>query len=165
MRRPSVGRIDDGGVGVDLSQLLVQRADPDLGESPLPSGPHGRVGGRECPLVEQRLDVHHRTADHDRHRTTARDGLDVGSGRLLVAGDGRGLGDLEDVELVVRDAAALGDGQFRGADVHPAVQLHGVGVHDLAADAFGHRERQRGFTGAGRADDRDRSHGRQTPTK
>ena len=27
--------------------------------------------------------------------------------RLLVAGDGRGLGDVEDVELVVRDAARV----------------------------------------------------------
>ncbi len=60
------------------------------------------------------------------------DGLDVGGRGLLVAGDGRGLGDVEDVELVMRDAATLGRGQLRGADVHAAVELHGVGVHDLA---------------------------------
>ena len=31
---------------------------------------------------------------------------------LLVSGDGGGLGDVEDVELVVRDAAPLGNGSF-----------------------------------------------------
>ena len=41
-----------------------------------------------------------------------RDGLDVGGGGLLVSGDGRGLGDVEDVELVVRDAAPLGGGSL-----------------------------------------------------
>ena len=84
------------------------------------------------------------------------DRLDVGGGGLLVARDRRRLGDVEDVELVVRDAATLGDRQLRGADVHAAVELHRVGVHDLAAARrFGDGERQRGLAGAGRADDRD----------
>ena len=86
----------------------------------------------------------------------AGDGLDVGGGGLLVARDGRGLGDVEHVELVVRDAAALGDGELGGADVHAAVQLHGVGVDDLAAEAFGDVQGQRRLAGAGRPDDRDR---------
>ena len=158
--------MEDAAAASIRASSACKPTDTDLGEPPLPFGPHGRVGGRECPLVEQRLDVHHRTADHDRHCTAAGDGLDVGRGRLLVAGDGRGLDDVEDVELVVRDAAALGNGQFRGADVHAAVELHGVGIHDFTADPFGHRQRQRGLTRAGRADDRDRpAHGCQTPTK
>ena len=46
------------------------------------------------------------------------------------------------------------------ADVHAAVQLHGVGVDDLGraavgAQRLGEVERQRGLAGAGRADDRD----------
>ena len=65
-----------------------------------------------------------------------RDPLDVGGRVLLVAGDGRRLGDVQHVELVVRDAAAFGDGQLRGTDVHPAVELHGVGVDDLTAEPF-----------------------------
>lgn len=90
----------------------------------------------------------------------------------LVAGDGRGLGDVEDVELVVRDAAAGVDGQLGGADVHPAVELHRVGVDDLGAEwpePFGDVQRQLGLAGAGGADDRQWPHGRrhscQAPAK
>ena len=43
------------------------------------------------------------------------------------------LGHVEHVEQVVRDAAALRDRQLGGADVHAAVDLHRVGVDDLAA--------------------------------
>ena len=42
----------------------------------------------------------------------------------------------------MRDAAALGGRQLGGADVHAAVELHGVGVHDLAAEPLGDVERQ-----------------------
>ncbi len=103
--------------------------------------------------------------DDDRHRTAFRDGLDVCRRRLLIAGDRRGLGDIQHVELVVRDPATLGDRQFCGADVHAAVELHRVGIHDLATDPLGHRQRQRRLSGAGRADDRERPHGCQTPAK
>ena len=69
----------------------------------------------------------------------------------------------------MRHTVPLGDRQFRGPDVHAAVELHGVGVHDFYADltaqALGHRQRQRRLSGAGRADDRERPHGCQTPAK
>jgi hypothetical protein len=68
---------------------------------------------------------------------------------------------------VVRDAPPLRDRQFSGTDVHAAVELHGVGVHDLSADCgaepLGHRECQRRLSGAGGADDRERSHSVNTP--
>ena len=76
--------------------------------------------------------------------------------------------DVEHVELVVRDASTLGRRQLGGADVHAAVQLHRVGVDDLAADPFGDVERQGALAGAGRPDDGDGAdgdHGVQTPTK
>ncbi len=49
MRRPSVGRIDAAGVGVDPGELGVQRADPDLGEPglPLAPAPRGSVAGND----------------------------------------------------------------------------------------------------------------------
>ena len=97
------------------------------------------------------------------------DRLDVGGGVLLVTRDGRGLGDVEDVELVMRDAAALRDGQFRGADVHAAVELHRVGVDDFragrAAEPLCDVKGQLRLAGAGRPDDRQRPHGCQTPAK
>ena len=56
---------------------------------------------------------------------------------------------------MVRDAAALGAGQLGGADVHAAVDLHRVGVDDLAAEPLGEVERQAGLAGRGRPDDGD----------
>ena len=75
---------------------------------------------------------------------------------LLIPADRRGLRDVEDVELVVRDPPPLGDRQFRGADVHAAVQLHGVGVDDLAAEPLRQVQRQRALARAGWSDDGDR---------
>ena len=132
MRRPSVGRIDDGGGGIDAGQLLCSRADPDLGRAAAPTwpAPPGRWPGNAHSSSSDWMYIIDPPTT-DRHRTAAGDGLDVRGGGLLVARDGRGLGDLEHVELVVRDAAALGDGQLGGADVHAAVELHRVGVHDF----------------------------------
>ena len=118
------------------------------------------------------MDVEHRTADDDRHRAAGRDRLDIRGGGLLIAGDGRGLGDVQHVELMVRDAAARFDGQLGGADVHTAVELHRIGVHNFGAtgaagklDPFCKVERQLRLAGARRADDRQRPHGCQTPAK
>src|SRR5665648_710983 len=58
----------------------------------------------------------------------------------LVARDGGVLADVEHVELVVRHPAPLGDGQLGGSDVHPAVQLHGVGVDHLPAEPLRERD-------------------------
>jgi len=62
---------------------------------------------------------------------------------------------------VVRDAASVGLGQLGGADVHAAVELHGVGVDHLAPTprAFlqpqGHLDGEIRLAHSGRADDRD----------
>jgi hypothetical protein len=40
---------------------------------------------------------------------------------------------------MVGDAAALLGRQLGGTDVHPTVELHGVGVDDLAAEALGQK--------------------------
>ena len=46
-------------------------------------------------------------------------------------------------------------GHLGGADVHPAVELRGVGADDLAAQPQGERDGEVGLAGGGRADDRD----------
>ena len=68
---------------------------------------------------------------------------------------------------MVFDAATPVERQFRGADVHAAVELHGVDVDDLAAEPFRQVESEVGLAGRGRADHRDRSdrgHGNHIPT-
>ena len=82
------------------------------------------------------------------------------AGRLLVPGDSRLVGDIEHVKEMVWDATSFAHRDLGGADVHAAVELHRVGVHDLgAAPALDKRggeiERKSGLAGAGRPDDGD----------
>lgn len=62
-------------------------------------------------------------------------GASVGAGADLVGGDAGLLAHGQDVDLVVGHAAALGEGQFGGADVHAAVELGGVGIDHLGSPA------------------------------
>jgi hypothetical protein len=85
----------------------------------------------------------------------ADDVIDRGAGQLLVAGHVRGPGHRPDVEQVVRHAAAAGFGLLGGADVHALVELHRIGVHDLAVQGAGQRDAQAGLAGGGRPHDGD----------
>ncbi|GAA2487618.1 hypothetical protein GCM10010393_18700 [Streptomyces gobitricini] len=53
------------------------------------------------------------------------------------------------------DAAALLGRQLGGADVHPPVELHGVGVDDFTAQLLGEVDAQIGLSGRRGADDGD----------
>ena len=46
------------------------------------------------------------------------------------------------------DPAALLAGNLGGADVHSDVELHGVGVHDLATEPLGEVQRETGLARA-----------------
>ncbi len=127
-----------------------------LGQLVLQPRPHGRVGAGEAQVVQDGLDVEAGPADQDGGAAGRQQVLDHGPGVPLVGGDRGGLGHVEHVEQVVRHALPLGLGHLGGADVHPPVQLHGVGVDHLAAAAQGQPHRQVGLSGGGGADDRDR---------
>ena len=60
-----------------------------------------------------------------------------------------------DVEQVMRHPATLRQRQFRGADVHAAVELHRIGVDDLAAEPPGKFHTQVALAGRGGTDDSD----------
>jgi len=83
------------------------------------------------------------------------DAVDRGAGQLLVVGDVRGPGHRPDVEQMVRHAVAGGLGLLGGADVHAPVELHRIGVHDLAGERAGQRDAQAGLAGGGRPDHGD----------
>ena len=87
----------------------------------------------EVPPREQGVDVQPGPA-HE-HGRFARGEQPVADrpGLLHIAGDGVVLPGLADVEHVVRDKGALFGRGLGGADVHAAVDLHGVGRDDLAA--------------------------------
>ena len=73
---------------------------------------------------------------------------DLPLGLIAEVGDARGVGDIEDVESVMRDAATLLGPELGGADVHAAVLLHRVAVDDFTAEAFGQIQRELRFAGA-----------------
>ena len=55
----------------------------------------------------------------------------------------------------MRHALPGGLGLLSRADVHAPVELHRIGVHDLATERAGQRDGQPGLAGGGRPDDRD----------
>jgi hypothetical protein len=81
------------------------------------------------------------------------------AGQLLVLGDGRALGHVPDIQQMVRHAVAFGLGELGRADVHPAVELHRVGVDHLAAELVRERDAEIRFAGRGRADHGDHQGG------
>jgi hypothetical protein len=54
---------------------------------------------------------------------------------------------------MMHHAAAFGRGRFRGADVHAAVELHGVGVNNFTVEKVRQRHRQLGLAGRRRSHD------------
>jgi hypothetical protein len=83
---------------------------------------------------------------------------DRGARPALVVGDRCGAGDLPDVEQVVRYAVPLVFAELCGADVHAAVELHRVGVDDLAVDGLRERDAESRLADSCWADNGD--HGR-----
>ena len=111
------------------------------------------VGTGEVEPVEHGARVERGPSDEHGRDSAASELGDERPGPLLERRDVGALGDVEQVEQVVRDAPALVDGHLRGADVHPGVQLHGVGVDHLTAETLGQVERQPGLAGRRRTDD------------
>ena len=64
------------------------------------------------------------------------------------------LGRIDDVDEMMRNAAALGSRDLVGADVEAAIDRGRIAVDDLAVEPLGERERQRALAGRGRPEDR-----------
>src|SRR5699024_9752514 len=106
-------------------------------------------------MVDGRAHVESGAADEDGTVTAAADIGDGGPGAGLEVLDVRLGGDVEGGAGWVRDPARLLDRQFRGADVHAAIELHRVRVDDLPAEVFGQVEREIRLPGGGGPDDGD----------
>ncbi|GAA1294770.1 hypothetical protein GCM10009647_006150 [Streptomyces sanglieri] len=55
----------------------------------------------------------------------------------------------------MRDGFAFGERQLRGADIHPPVELHGVGVDHFAVELLSKKYSQIGLSGRSGTDDGD----------
>ena len=152
----AVVRLDgSGGPWVDRAQLGEEGRDALRRQPPLEGAPDLGVGRRDLEAVEGGPHVEPGPTRDDRERATTQDVLDVAPRLSLVGGDARLLGDVEDVDLVVRDAVALPDRHLGGPDVHAPVELRRVGADDLAAEPLGERDGEVGLAGRRRPDDTD----------
>ena len=152
---PVAGQHRRRGGGVDGGQAGVQRRRSDGGQLRLQLRAQHRIGARELQLVHHRLHVQPRAADQHRGATGAAQVLDDRPRRPLVGRDGGGLGDVQDVEQVVRNAGALGGARLGRADVHPPVEGHRVGVDDLPAQGRGELDAEAGLARRGGPDHGD----------
>ena len=60
---------------------------------------------------------------------------------------------LDEIDKVMPDAALLGKGNLRGADVEVAVDLRGVADEDFAAKFRSKLDSERGFSGSSRTEE------------
>lgn len=153
---PPVARQDGAaGLRVGRGEPFVQRSGAVLGELRLQHGPDAGVRTGELQGVDRALHIEAGAAHQDGGAALGEQPVDLGAGEPLVLRDACGLGHVPDVQQQVRDGRALGERQFRGADVHPPVELHGVGIDHFAPELLGEEHPQVGLSGCGGTDDGD----------
>src|SRR5215207_3022440 len=132
---------------------MEERSTPAGGDS-LQAAAHGLIaGGAGKQPPGQRSIVKPGAADKNRQPSP---GLDLADDACSVAGKLRGGVDrrrLDDVNQVMGDAPPLLERHLVGADVEPAINRRRIAVDDLAAEAFGEREREGALATRGRPED------------
>ena len=111
---------------IDLAQLSQQSLAADLIVALiqlLPQRGVGRAVGKRA-AGNERVDIQPRTADDDRQLSARDDIVHAGGGLRNVARHGIVLLRLGHVDHMVRHAAHFLRRRLRGADVHPAIDLH-----------------------------------------
>ena len=137
IRRPLLGRIAAAAAGSRSASRACSAARPErvqLGVEPRPGSP-GLA--REVEPVEGAAQVQPGTADQDGSRPRPAMSAIAARASAWYSATAADFADRPDVEQVVRHAVAFGRRQLRGADVHAAVELHRVGVDDLAVEPVG----------------------------
>lgn len=128
---------------------------PDVFELSLEASPHLGIRAREFEFIEDRSGVERRPAHEDRRDSSGPAiGDDLASHPLELrnAGDVANIGD---VDQMMRDATALLERQLCSADIHSPIDLHRIGVDDLATDALGQIKREIALTCCGGTHDRE----------
>jgi hypothetical protein len=126
----------------------------------LQPGTHRRVGRRDIKTIERGADIETRATNQDRLVSAGPNAAHVQTGLQLVCRDAGLLTNVQDVELMVGDSPALLDRGLGGADVHAAVELHGIGVDDLAVQLLSEGEGKIRLAAGRRPNDRNHWHDR-----
>ena len=144
-----------------LDRQLAEQCRGSLGSlTLLQMLPNLRVGAREGDVVDGRTGVQAGATDQNRPYATR---LEIGDGftrHLLEPRDRHRLARLNHVEQMMPDRRTFLVARLRGADIHAAVHLVGVGIHYLGTfttigESPGDRDAQASFPRGGGADDRD----------
>ena len=114
------------------------------------------IGGRRfAESFKKGFEVKSGAAAKNRHAPAR---LDFRHGAMREPGELRGVerfGQIADVNEVMRHAGAVGGRRFGRADVESAIDLHGIGGNDFAAELFREAQGDFRFADGGRAGDED----------
>ena len=89
---------------------------------------------RKLDIVDNRLDIEAGTADDDRNMPRGIDLLHRFLRKRLELHDVKGLRWIQDVDQIMTDPSHLLRPYLGRSDIHPAVDLHGIGRDDLSPD-------------------------------
>jgi len=127
-----------GRFGIDLGQLRVQRRGPLAAGAIAQGSPEAFI--RRRPLehaVHQAHQVERRARQGQHAMPAAEDVGDCPVGLVCKAGDAERFRRLGHVDHVMLHARQLGLRRLGGADVHPAIDLHGVDAENLGVEPLG----------------------------
>jgi hypothetical protein len=116
---------------------------PPAGESL----PDGRIGRQGVEAFQERPDVHPGPACHERNPPARTDAADRLPGFGHEPSGAVPLVRIRHVHQVMGNLRAFRRGGLRRPDVHPAVDLHGVGAHDLEGEEAREGDRESRFPG------------------
>ena len=139
-----------GAFGVEFCELALEfreRACCQLGaQSGIRAGEIGKP-------AQEGVRLHAGAADNDGHVAARENGRDAFAGEGEVLADVERLGDGNLADEMMRDACAQCARRFGREDVEAAIDLERIRADDFAATAFGHGDRDVGFSDSGRASD------------
>ena len=156
-------RLRKDGVGLGKQRMGMGPRFGDLRPDPLPNLFRYLGNGRKP--FDKGAEIKPRAADND-GETPARCDLTHHPGGANRPEPGRErLASRDHAIKMMRHARFLRLGGTRGQHPHLAIELHGIGIHDFAAEPFGQRKRQRRLAAGGRPCNKDGSAHRLTQEK
>lgn len=145
-----VGVDAGGGLGIDLGKSLMKGGEAGLGDFGAKLVADGGIGaGAFEQAVEEGFDVHGRAADGDDGPALGRDDGDCLSSQIQKTVHAEGFGGLDDVDQMPGDLLSFFERGLGRADVHAAINLHGINTYDFAAEGLGQPEGKRALSGCG----------------
>ena len=137
----------NSGKGINRSEPTMESLMPALGSEGHKVLAEFVVGGNfgNMPVLEESPDILPRAPDKPGAVPSRPNLVKRGTSVSLISPKAVHLGRVCDIEEMVRDAATIGQGGFRSADVHAPIDLSAVGVDDFAPESVGEFQGHRRF--------------------